>query len=149
MVPLRSRVNPIVSPWPPAACCVAIGLLILTTVKNIYACANFVLPEFYHSTEEISGNLNALEARCPNMSIRREALDDVNSIDIVFISGSLPVKTNRTRFFMLAGEHARELITPESALHFVTGKGFRQNRCQIEQAEHMQYSALWGSPRVT
>ena len=76
-------------------------------------------PEFYHSTDEISEELQKLSKICPELSIRREPIDDHNYIDVASISRTEePV----SRFFLLAGEHARELISTESALHFVKGE---------------------------
>lgn len=78
-------------------------------------------PRFYHTTDDISEELQNLAKSCPELSIRREPINDDNFIDVVSVSRSdKPV----SRLFLLAGEHARELITSESALHFVKGKAW-------------------------
>merc|ERR1719343_1840152 len=79
------------------------------------------LAPFYHSSDDIDGELTALASRCPGMSLRtvQGTGDDgeQRSITVVDIKapGSQPVNKN----FLLFGEHARELISPESGLHFV------------------------------
>ena len=77
------------------------------------------LPFFYHSTDEISEELERLEESCSGLSIERKPLDGQHFIDVISIS-----KTDKpiSRLFLLAGEHARELISAESALHFVKGE---------------------------
>jgi hypothetical protein len=79
------------------------------------------LAPFYHSSDDIDSELTALASRCPGMSLRtvQSTGDDgeERSITVVDIKapGSQPVNKN----FLLFGEHARELISPESGLHFV------------------------------
>lgn len=125
MIPLRSRVNSKIDLRTSASWLFALVLVIVTMFRSRFAYSNFVLPDFYHTTEEISEKLQELEARCPDMSIRRESVDAATSIEIVSISRhQLVKKEGKTKFFILAGEHARELIAPESALHFVAGKCF-------------------------
>jgi hypothetical protein len=77
---------------------------------------------FYHSTEAIHDELVALATRCPGMSLesRQLASDDQwkgYNIDVVTIKAADASPVNKN--FMLFGEHARELISPESGLHFV------------------------------
>lgn len=71
---------------------------------------------FYHSTSAIHEELQALATRCPGMTLESKPADDRN-IDVVTIKApnSKPVNKN----FLLFGEHARELISPESGLHFI------------------------------
>mmetsp|Transcript_17308 Transcript_17308/g.28822 ORF Transcript_17308/g.28822 Transcript_17308/m.28822 type:complete len:414 (+) Transcript_17308:104-1345(+) len=75
-----------------------------------------VLYPFYHSTEDIHDELVGLASRCPGMTLETKPADD-RSIDVITIRspGASPVNKN----FLLFGEHARELISPESGLHFV------------------------------
>ncbi|CDJ37681.1 hypothetical protein, conserved [Eimeria tenella] len=74
------------------------------------------LPEFYHSTSAISAELENLEETCPGLFVEREPIDSQHFIDVVSLSRS---ENPVSHFFLLAGEHARELITAESALHFL------------------------------
>lgn len=71
---------------------------------------------FYHTTDAIHNELIELSSRCPGMHLESKMAED-RSIDVVTIkaANSKPVNKN----FLLFGEHARELISPESALHFV------------------------------
>lgn len=71
---------------------------------------------YFHSTDQIHDELVALATRCPAMTLESRPAGD-NSIDIVTIKAkdSNPVNKN----FLLFGEHARELISPESGLHFM------------------------------
>jgi len=70
---------------------------------------------YYHTTDQIHQELVALADRCPIMKLETKMADD-RAIDVVTIkaAGSTPVNKN----FLLFGEHARELISPESGLHF-------------------------------
>lgn len=74
------------------------------------------LHPYFHSTDAIHDELTALATRCPGMSLETKAADTRN-IDVVTIKapGTNPVNKN----FFLYGEHARELISPESGLHFI------------------------------
>eukprot|EP00451_Oxyrrhis_marina_P002689 CAMPEP_0204270520 /NCGR_PEP_ID=MMETSP0468-20130131/18943_1 /ASSEMBLY_ACC=CAM_ASM_000383 /TAXON_ID=2969 /ORGANISM="Oxyrrhis marina" /LENGTH=372 /DNA_ID=CAMNT_0051246069 /DNA_START=78 /DNA_END=1196 /DNA_ORIENTATION=+ len=72
---------------------------------------------FYHSTADLHQQLKSLEQDCGGlMSLSTESQDGVD-IDVVKLAkqGATP----KNKFMMLFGEHARELISPESALHFV------------------------------
>jgi hypothetical protein len=75
---------------------------------------------FYHSTDDIHRELVALAGRCPSMQIR--SVEGVGmdgsrrTIDVINV-GASGVSVNKN--FMLFGEHARELISAESGLHFV------------------------------
>lgn len=69
---------------------------------------------FYHSSDSIRDELKRLADSCPGMSLQTVSDRD---IDVVTIRapGTTPVNKN----FLLFGEHARELISPESGLHLV------------------------------
>jgi len=71
---------------------------------------------YYHTTEAIHKELIDLSSRCPGMHLESRMAED-RSIDVVTIKApnSKPVNKN----FLLFGEHARELISPESGLHFI------------------------------
>jgi len=73
---------------------------------------------FYHTTADIHSQLMSLSQNCPGMTIRQEnGGSDSLSMDVVNIKapGSQPVNKN----FYLFGEHARELISPETGLELV------------------------------
>lgn len=74
------------------------------------------LHPYYHSTDGIHDELVRLSSSCPGMTLETKPAD-TRSIDVVTIKApsSTPVNKN----FMLFGEHARELISPESGLHFI------------------------------
>merc|ERR1719158_1748971 len=77
-----------------------------------------VMFPFYHTTSDIHRQLVDLSSNCPGMTLRQEnGGSDSLSIDVVNIKapGSSPVNKN----FYLFGEHARELISPESGLHLI------------------------------
>lgn len=94
---------------------------------------------FYHSTSAIHDELVALATRCPGMTLESRAAD-TRSIDVVTIKapGSAPVNKN----FLLFGEHARELISPESGLHFIKSlcgeTGLKERAAQILQDSEFQ-----------
>lgn len=76
---------------------------------------------FYHGTDDIHDDLLSLATRCPGMTVESKTGSSGDggsrSIDVVTIKapGASPVNKN----FLLFGEHARELISPESGLHFI------------------------------
>lgn len=73
---------------------------------------------FYHSSEQLHSELTGLAQRCEGMTMQSIPSDDGSvSIDVVSIKkpGTTPINKN----FLLFGEHARELISPESGLHFI------------------------------
>jgi len=74
------------------------------------------LHPYYHSTDAIHDELTALATRCPYMTLESKAAD-TRSIDVITIRK--PESTSVNKNFLLFGEHARELISPESGLHFI------------------------------
>jgi hypothetical protein len=85
--------------------------------------AMYRMSPYYHSTQDISNELQALAQRCPGMEFKTMTgtSDDgrSRSIDTIHIraQGGMAPAVNRN--FLLFGEHSRELISPESGLHFV------------------------------
>jgi len=74
-----------------------------------------VLYPYYHTTAALHDELVALAGRCSIMKL--DTHETVNgNIDVVTIKGEGSEPINRN--FLLFGEHARELISPESGLHF-------------------------------
>lgn len=92
---------------------------------------------FYHSTDSIHDELRHLSSRCPGMTLETKIAGSpdgrIRSIDVVSLKalGSEPVNKN----FILFGEHSRELISPESGLHFV--KTLCGETDLSEQAKHV------------
>jgi len=83
----------------------------ITAVKSVHP--------YYHTGSEITDQLKQLAQTCPHLSLREESHGEIK-MDVVTLKKNRdpnhkPVNKN----FMLFGEHARELISPESGLHFV------------------------------
>lgn len=81
---------------------------------------------WYHSADEIHSSLSQLAGNCHgadlDVSQRSEinaanAAGEVVQLDVVHISRSSPQP--KAKAMLIFGEHAREVISPESALHFV------------------------------
>mmetsp|Transcript_46536 Transcript_46536/g.122906 ORF Transcript_46536/g.122906 Transcript_46536/m.122906 type:complete len:395 (-) Transcript_46536:48-1232(-) len=86
----------------------------LMTVKGTYP--------FYHSTDEIHNELTRLSSTCSSiMSMDTVEKSDPagGSVSIDYVSVKKKDSSPKNKMFMLFGEHARELISPESALHFL------------------------------
>lgn len=79
------------------------------------------LPVFYHTSDGLHSELQVLSKRCEGMAFETVTHGDLimgsMSIDVVTIRASDAKPVNKV--FMLFGEHARELISPETGLHFV------------------------------
>lgn len=71
---------------------------------------------FYHSTDDIRQELRRLADSCPGLTLQSGS-DSERGIDVVTIRAPGASPTNKN--FFLFGEHARELISPESGLHLV------------------------------
>lgn len=84
---------------------------------------------WYHSADEIHDKLNELaRGGCNGADIEITQRSELNSgsaagevveLDVLHISRSSGASQPKKRAMMVYGEHARELISPESALHFV------------------------------
>merc|ERR1719428_1309955 len=77
---------------------------------------------FFHTTSDIQHELKQLATHCPGMSLRTESrgsLLSAGSTDIDVITFKSKSSKPHNRMFMLFGEHARELISPETGLHFI------------------------------
>eukprot|EP00746_Dinoflagellata_sp_MGD_P009959 gnl/MRDRNA2_/MRDRNA2_120418_c0_seq1.p1 gnl/MRDRNA2_/MRDRNA2_120418_c0~~gnl/MRDRNA2_/MRDRNA2_120418_c0_seq1.p1 ORF type:complete len:445 (+),score=78.72 gnl/MRDRNA2_/MRDRNA2_120418_c0_seq1:103-1335(+) len=73
---------------------------------------------FYHTSEQIHSELTDLASRCQGMTMQSIPSDD-GSVTIDVINIKAPGQTPINKNFLLFGEHARELISPESGLHFI------------------------------
>jgi len=69
----------------------------------------------YHTTEELADEFEAMAERCPQLQTGWEINGDVR-LQKVIITGPGDQKKMKALYFF--GEHARELISPESALGF-------------------------------
>jgi len=76
---------------------------------------------FYHTSDEIRVHLDDLAKSCPsaaNFELHaKTSSDQGRKTDIQYVT--IGNKDANHRVFMLAGEHAREFIAAESALHFL------------------------------
>lgn len=76
---------------------------------------------FYHTSDDIHNELAGLAQRCPELTLEtREGQSDNGetvSIDVITVKNAEASPVNKN--FYLFGEHARELISPESGLHFI------------------------------
>jgi len=76
---------------------------------------------FYHTSDDIHNELVGLSQRCPGLTLEtREGTSnngEQRSIDVITVKD--PQSTTVNKNFFLFGEHARELISPESGLHFI------------------------------
>lgn len=73
---------------------------------------------FYHSTDAIHQEISDLTANCPAMKLETKTNSDGSlAIDVITIRDPQAQPVNKN--FMLFGEHARELVSPESGLHFI------------------------------
>eukprot|EP00450_Noctiluca_scintillans_P006113 CAMPEP_0194483502 /NCGR_PEP_ID=MMETSP0253-20130528/5086_1 /TAXON_ID=2966 /ORGANISM="Noctiluca scintillans" /LENGTH=403 /DNA_ID=CAMNT_0039323169 /DNA_START=48 /DNA_END=1259 /DNA_ORIENTATION=- len=79
---------------------------------------SFMYP-FYHTTKKINEELTDLATRCPGMTLETRSSPsgtDAVELDVVTIKGG---ENAINKNFLLFGEHSRELISPESGLHFI------------------------------
>lgn len=71
---------------------------------------------FYHTTDEIRSEVVRLSKKCPHLNMT--TLKDSNvDIDVITVRKASATPVNKV--FLLFGEHARELISPESGLYFL------------------------------
>jgi hypothetical protein len=85
--------------------------------------AKSTTPSYYHSSDDIHEKLTSLvSSGCTGLTMETRSKSDGSgydvSVDVVTINRN-PDQPKKNKFFVLFGEHARELISPESALHFV------------------------------
>jgi len=93
-------------------------VLFFLHVLPIYAISS--IPSFYHSSEAILEELNNLSTNCPGATlILTTTTKETSTIPLTiatFTSKQTPDKTPHNRAMIIFGEHARELISPETAL---------------------------------
>jgi hypothetical protein len=74
---------------------------------------------YYHTSAEIAGAILEIEKTCAvPMTVRWESCGTGCEIQVVDLGGPQSVQPIRN-VFLLFGEHARELIAPETALRFI------------------------------
>lgn len=103
--------------------------------------AGFELPEFYHTTDGIRDKLKALESTCPGFTLESvDGTGDNGAVTIDVVTIRKPTASPRNKMFLLFGEHARELISPESGLDFVRRLcGDVEDKNAQETLEHTEF----------
>lgn len=81
---------------------------------------------FYHSSDELHEDMVEAIAGC-NKSVRASLAQGGANLDVIRLSTS-PGHKQKKKALLVFGEHARELIGPESALHLV------RSLCGLEQS---------------
>lgn len=75
---------------------------------------------FYHTTDEIRSEAQRLAQNCPGVTVETKSQTaGGSSVDIDIVNVRKPGATPNASMYMLFGEHARELVSPESGLHFL------------------------------
>uniref|UniRef100_A0A6U4BW63 Peptidase M14 domain-containing protein n=1 Tax=Vitrella brassicaformis TaxID=1169539 RepID=A0A6U4BW63_9ALVE len=99
--------------------------------------------DFYHTTDQIHHRLNQLSQSCPDLTLS-ERRNGSASIDVVTVrkKGVEPIN----RVFMLFGEHARELISPETGLYMIEAlcqSPTVKNKKLLKEAKHVLESTMF------
>eukprot|EP00397_Hematodinium_sp_SG-2012_P043597 GEMP01048494.1.p2 GENE.GEMP01048494.1~~GEMP01048494.1.p2 ORF type:complete len:205 (+),score=40.09 GEMP01048494.1:72-686(+) len=97
------------------------------------------LAPYYHTTDVLHQELLDLQSRCPGMSVKTDSRGEV-SIDVVSIRK--PDATPQHRTFMLFGEHSRELVSPESAFHFIKTLCGETDISAGDQLDHTEFQII-------
>lgn len=71
---------------------------------------------FYHTSDELQGELRRLAGSCLGFAVSTQAVGDA---ELDLVSLRKPGSSPKSKMYLLFGEHARELISPESGLHFL------------------------------
>jgi hypothetical protein len=71
---------------------------------------------FYHTSEQLSAELRRLEGSCPGFHVDRHT---VGQLELEIAALKKPGASPKSMMYLLFGEHSRELISPESGLHFL------------------------------
>lgn len=74
---------------------------------------------FYHTTDEIRAEAKRLSGSCGGFLNMTTLHDGDVDLDVITVRKASAKPVNRV--FILFGEHSRELISPESGLHFLKG----------------------------
>jgi len=72
---------------------------------------------FYHTTEQLRSEAKRLSKECGGHLSFKTLKDNGVEIDVVTVRNAEATPVNKV--FILFGEHSRELISPESGLHFL------------------------------
>ncbi|CAK9068059.1 Carboxypeptidase A1, partial [Durusdinium trenchii] len=100
---------------------VALGTAIAAKVRLQPASES--LPPFYHTSEELREELQHLVSTCPELTLKTHWAPNASfgrsvQLDVISIKAKDAGAKKLNKVFMLFGEHARELISAESGLHF-------------------------------
>jgi len=70
---------------------------------------------YYHTSDEISEHLKNMEKTCQGATLKTHTVED-NGVEIQYVTVEGHNSSAINKVFLLSGEHARELIGPESTL---------------------------------
>jgi len=75
---------------------------------------------FYHTSDELSSELRRLAGSCQGLSVEtKSASTSESNVDVDIVTVKKPGSTPKNKMYFLFGEHARELISPESGIYFL------------------------------
>jgi len=81
-------------------------------VKDIYP--------FYHTSDELQSELSRLAGSCSGFSFETKSQSTSESkADVDIVTMKKPGSSPKNKMYFLFGEHARELISPESGIYFL------------------------------
>lgn len=75
---------------------------------------------FYHTSDELRSELSRLAGSCQGFSFSTKSNSaSESSVEVDVVEMKKPGSTPKNKMYMLFGEHARELISPESGIYFL------------------------------
>ena len=75
---------------------------------------------FYHTSDELQSELSRLAGSCSGFSVETKSKSTPESqVDVDIVTMKKPGSTPKNKMYFLFGEHARELISPESGIYFL------------------------------
>lgn len=80
------------------------------------------LPSFYRESDKVSAELQRLASKCPGFALSKTKSDNGVKLDVMRVQlpgSSTAAPASRHRVAVVFGEHARELVTVESGIHFM------------------------------
>ncbi|KYF44218.1 zinc carboxypeptidase superfamily protein [Toxoplasma gondii TgCatPRC2] len=118
-------------------CVPGLAVIAGTFVSMLRASAE--LPHYYHTTPQLKEEVEKLGKDCDGFSVHHEPIGNDHSIEFVTVSRA---SGTRDRFFLLAGEHSRELISAESALHFLQVLCERETKLAEKARKVLQHTNI-------
>nr|CEL73853.1 TPA: Zinc carboxypeptidase [Toxoplasma gondii VEG] len=118
-------------------CVPGLAVIAGTFVSMLRASAE--LPHYYHTTPQLKEEVEKLGKDCDGFSVHHEPIGNDHTIEFVTVSRA---SGNRDRFFLLAGEHSRELISAESALHFLQVLCERETKLAEKARKVLQHTNI-------